>query len=253
MEGSTALSLEPFPRVSRLGMAGFIIQFADEFRTDANKAALAFRSYVEQDRPDFVTETSTSLVSVFIAVNPFVHDDREVELWLSNVLDTQNWYHAPLPKGRRLFEIPCVFGTDLAPQLHDAAQTVGLHVDDAIHELTSVRSMVFTIGYAPGQPYTGLLDQHWDLPRLSQLNPMVPAGALVTAIRQLIIFSGPTPTGWWHIGQTAFRCFQPKRDPVFALQPGDEIQYRAVGKRDLEHYENNDERGFGGALVDIIS
>ncbi|MGB0382091.1 MAG: carboxyltransferase domain-containing protein, partial [Alphaproteobacteria bacterium] len=121
MEGSTALSLEPFPRVSRLGMAGFIIQFADEFRTDANKAALAFRSYVEQDRPDFVTETSTSLVSVFIAVNPFVHDDREVELWLSNVLDTQNWYHAPLPKGRRLFEIPCVFGTDLAPQLHDAA------------------------------------------------------------------------------------------------------------------------------------
>ncbi len=247
------MKLEPFPKVSRLGMVGFIIQFADHFLTDANKAALAFRSFVEKDRPDFVSETSTSLVSVFIAADPLHDDYHGVEEWIQNALSSRNWYHAPLPEGRRLFEIPCVFGTDLAPRLHDAAQAVGLHIDDAIAELTATRSMVFTIGYAPGQPYTGLLEKHWDLPRLSQLNPLVPAGALVTAIRQLIIFSGPTPTGWWHIGQTAFRCFQPQREPVFALRPGDEIQYRAVGVADLQEFENNNENGLGGAIVDIIS
>ena len=35
------------------------------------------------------------------------------------------------------------------------------------------------------------------------LNAEVPAGALVTAVRQLVLFANPSPTGWRQIGMSA--------------------------------------------------
>jgi allophanate hydrolase subunit 1 len=67
---------------------------------------------------------------------------------------------------------------------------------------------VLAVGFAPGQPYLGPLGEEWNLPRLKALQ-QVPAGALVQAISQFVLFTGPAPTGWRHVGQTAFRCFRP--------------------------------------------
>jgi 5-oxoprolinase (ATP-hydrolysing) subunit B len=47
---------------------------------------------------------------------------------------------------------------------------------------------VLAVGFAPGQPYLGPLGEEWNLPRLKALQ-QVPAGALVQAISQFVLFS----------------------------------------------------------------
>ena len=91
-----------------------------------------------------------------------------------------------------------------------------------------------TIGFAPGQPYLGELPEAWDIPRQTALTDRVPIGALTVAIRQLVLFSVSTPTGWRHIGQTAFRPFRPDAETPFVLRPGDEVIFEAT---DRECYE----------------
>jgi len=118
---------------------------------------------------------------------------------------------------------------------------------------TAARVRVLTIGFAPGQPYMGELPEHWNIPRQQGLTPSVPAGALVVAIRQLIVFQNAAPTGWRHIGQTAFSLFRPDGDPPFALTPGDELTFPAITPAEYDRIIARDTSGNGGATREALT
>jgi allophanate hydrolase subunit 1 len=124
--------------------------------------------------------------------------------------------------------------------------------EQAISELSSARVRVLTIGFAPGQPYTGELPDHWDIPRQQALTKSVPSGALVVAIKQLIIFTNASPTGWRHVGQTAFRTFRPKDTTPIALTPGDEMCFPSVTSTEYARITQQDRSGEGGAVRSVL-
>jgi len=242
-----------FPRIRRVGLAGLLVQFAERMSEPANRAAIAFRACVAaQDWPE-VRETSTSLVSTFISADLAVTPPEVLSEKLQELLVTQDWTVAPLPEGRTLWQIPTLYGTDAAPQLDEAAQAAGVSPQTAIAELSSARVRVLTIGFAPGQPYTGELPPHWNIPRQQSLTKSVPAGALVVAIRQLIIFTNASPTGWRHVGQTAFRTFRPDSAAPFALRPGDELCFPAVTAAEYAAIVAGDTTGNGGAQRQVLA
>ncbi|MCI2393740.1 allophanate hydrolase subunit 1 [Aliiroseovarius sp. N1F302] len=202
-----------------------LVTFGNTLTEPANRAALAFREAVEAATWDGVEETSSSLLSTYLRFDPLHLSHDTLMAQLEALVQRQDWYAADLPAGRRLWRIPTVFGTSLAPELRQAAQAAGMSEEDAITSLSEARVRVQTIGFAPGQPYLGELPEAWDIPRQSQLSDRIPEGALAVAIRQLVLFSVSTPTGWQHVGQTAIRLFQPETDEPFLLRPGDEVQF----------------------------
>jgi KipI family sensor histidine kinase inhibitor len=239
-----------FPRIGRVGTGGLLVSFGDRLSEAGNRAALAFRAALERESPEGVEETSTSLVSVFVRIDALHTDPDTVTRAIQALLDSRDWYGADLPEGRRLWRIPTVYGTDLAPQLDEAAAEAGLSGEAAAQELSQSRVRVQTIGFAPGQPYLGELPEHWNIPRQQSLTDRVSVGALVVAIRQLVLFSVSTPTGWRHVGQTAFRLFRPEAEVPFVLRPGDEVIFEAVER---ERYEQLREAGpDGGASCEAI-
>ncbi len=214
-----------FPVIRTAGVDGMLVTFGNTLTEPANRAALAFREAVEAATWDGVEETSSSLLSTYLRFDPLHLSHDTLMAQLEALVQRQDWYAADLPAGRRLWRIPTVFGTSLAPELRQAAQAAGMSEEDAITSLSEARVRVQTIGFAPGQPYLGELPEAWDIPRQSQLSDRIPEGALAVAIRQLVLFSVSTPTGWQHVGQTAIRLFQPETDEPFLLRPGDEVQF----------------------------
>ena len=242
-----------FPILKTVGLTGVLVSFAGKMTAPANRAALAFRAAVDAESWPDVRETTMSLVSVYVVADLVTEDLKSLQDRLHALLATRDWYAAPLPEGRTLWHVPTVYGTDLAPQLEEAAEVAGLDPDEAIRTLSTTRVRVLTIGFAPGQPYMGELDPQWDIPRQQGLTKSVPAGALVTAIRQLIIFTAPTPTGWRHVGQTAFSTFRQTSAQPFALTPGDELVFPAVSRTELEKIIATDPSGNGGAEREVLS
>lgn len=234
-----------FPRIANVGLHGLAVTFAGEMSERANLAAIAFRAALDAEAWSEITETSSTLVSTFLAVDLARQDIEALHARLETLLATQDWYAADLPPGRKLWTLPMCFGTDRAPQLDEAARAAGLSLDAALDSLANSRTRVITVGYAPGQPYLGMLDAAWNIPRQAELTPKVPAGALVLAIRQFVLFTAAMPTGWRHVGQTAFRTFDPNRETPILLTPGDEMRFAPITDSELAELETGD--SWGGA------
>jgi KipI family sensor histidine kinase inhibitor len=243
----------PFtPLIRSVGLNGLLVTFGDRATDAANRAAIAFRSAVDAQGWSEVAESSSTLVSAFFRVDLAEHRFEEMKDRLSEILDTQDWAAAALPSGRALWTIPATFGGTRAPQLNEAAEAAGLTVAEAERDLTTTRLRVLTLGFAPGQPYLGTMGEAWNVPRQVGLTPNVPAGALVAAVRQICLFAKDTPTGWRHVGQSAFACFRPRSETPFPLAPGDEVQFAAVSESELARIEANNSDGAGGAVREVL-
>ena len=244
--------MSDWPKIRRVGLSGLLIPFAGAMSEPANRAALAFCAEIDaQDWPE-VLESSSSLVSTFVQFDLAATHLETLTEKLQDLLTTRDWFAAPLPSGRTLWHVPTVYGTDLAPQLEEAAALAGVDPDAAIAELSTSRVRVLTIGFAPGQPYMGELSETWNIPRQTELTGSVPPGSLVIAIRQLIIFTNTSPTGWRHIGQTAFRNFRPESAAPFALSPGDELIFPSIERADYDRILEQDTAGNGGATSEVL-
>lgn len=239
------------PSVLPLGVDGLLVSFGRHLTEAANRAALAFRAAAERDTIHGIAETSTSLTSVYLRLDLGLADHARTHREVTTLLASRDWYQASLPDGRRLWRVPAIFGTDLGPQLDEAARLAGMSPEDAVASLCAKPLRVQTIGFAPGQPYLGHLPPDWDIPRQTGLTARVPEGALAVAIRQMVLFSVSTPTGWRHVGQTALRLFRPDLPDPFLLRPGDEVLLQPVPRATFEALSKQDPQG--GAVAERLA
>ncbi|WP_161556073.1 carboxyltransferase domain-containing protein [Mangrovicoccus ximenensis] len=156
---------------------------------------------------------------------------------------------APAPQRR--WHIPVAFGGNHGPQLAEVAELAGTREEEAVRQICAAELRVLAIGFAPGQPYIGLLPERWNFPRMSALNPEVPAGALTIAVRQIVMFTAASPTGWRQVGRAAFRNFLPGREPPVPLRAGDAIRYVPVSADEYETLAAAED-GLGGATLEVL-
>lgn len=239
------------PELLPLGLDGLLVRFADTLSESANRAALSFRGTLEHDLPAGVIETATSLTSVLVRFQPGETTRRGLEEEIRNRLAATDWYHAPLPEGRTLWRIPAVFGDEYGPQLDEVADAVGRTPDQAVAEIAASELRVLALGFAPGQPYLGFMDEHWNIPRQTSVTPEVPQGAIVVAVRQVIPFANAAPTGWRQVGRTAFRCYARESTPPIPLKAGDSVRFVPVPARDFAKLEGAGP--LGGAEAEAIA
>ena len=241
-----------WPIIRTAGVTGMLVSFSDALSEPANRAALAFRARIDREGWDGIEETSSTLASAFVRFDPQTLSHEDLRAKLAALLTEENWYEAAPPDGRKFWRIPAVFGTELAPQLEEAAHAAGMSAADAVTSLSTARVRVITLGFAAGQSYLGELPEAWNLPRQTGLTPKVPEGALVVAIRQFVLFATSAPTGWRHVAQTAFKSFRPESDTPFALRAGDEVQFIPISREEYEAIRSRDLTGDGGAVAEAI-
>ena len=241
------------PEILPHGQDGIVLRLGLTPKETTVGAVQMLRAAIEADAPHGVEEIAGSLTSVFLRFDPTRVTRAEVAAAAEAIATKTDLASATLPAPSRRWTIPVVIGGDHGPQFGEMADAAGLSQDAARQTLLDAKLRVLAIGFTPGLPYMGLMPKEWDVPRLKEITPNVPRCALVAAVRQLIIFPNPTPTGWRHIGQTAFHGFDIHRDPATPLMAGDEIRLEAMTPADLEGLEADNPEGLGGARCEVLT
>ncbi|MDH3494882.1 MAG: 5-oxoprolinase subunit PxpB [Acidobacteriota bacterium] len=129
---------------------------------------------------------------------------------------------------QRTFDIPVDFSSSNAPDLEFVASHNGLEPEHVIDIFTSRVYRVFMLGFLPGFPYLGTIDERIAAPRLETPRISVPRGSVGIAGRQTGIYPLQSPGGWRLIGRTETDLFTPYGDLPTLLSPGDRVRFLRV-------------------------
>lgn len=139
----------------------------------------------------------------------------------------------PAAEGR-LVEIPVLYGGEFGPDLHVVAQTHGLTVQEVIDIHTTPEYLVYMIGFAPGFPFLGGLDERIATPRKLTPRTSIPPGSVGIAGKQTGVYPLETPGGWQIIGRTPTDLFVPEMTPPSLLQSGDKIKFCPMTQQEYD-------------------
>lgn len=232
-----------------LGLDGLLLRFAAVSSPAVTDQVLGFAETVRAAPIAGVTEVATALTSVLVKFDPDQIGRDALAAALHPLIAAQQITEF---KARRRWHIPVAFGGAAGPQLAEAAAMAGVSEAQALKDLTETELRVLAIGFAPGQPYLGQLPPAWAIPRQKQLTPSVPAGALVVALRQLVLFGNVSTTGWRQVGLCAFRPFRIDRPEPFALRQGDAIRLVAASSDEIQALGANPD-ALGGARCEVLT
>ena len=123
-----------------------------------------------------VTETVPAFASLLVVYNPLVTDYDTLAVALQGLSDA-NGADTAAGEGR-LVTIPVCYGGNFGPDLPFVAKHAGLTEAEVIALHTGREYRIYMLGFLPGFPYLGGLDERLFTPRLNTPRTAIPAGAV---------------------------------------------------------------------------
>ncbi|WP_418790041.1 5-oxoprolinase subunit PxpB [Phosphitispora sp. TUW77] len=196
--------------------------------TDSNRIQLE-TARIQQDYislyrelPKGITDIVPCYSSIGVYYNPVLISPTDVEGFIRKRLTCGV---GTVPAESMIIPIPVRYGGEYGPDLKEAADILSMTPEEVIHEHCFKTYTVWAIGFLPGFPYMGRVSSKIVLPRKETPAGRVAAGSVAIAGYQTGIYPYDSPGGWYIIGRTDMKMFDPKRAEPCFLKPGDRVRF----------------------------
>ena len=207
------------------GDKALLLKAGDDISPETNAVVRKMMCLFDDNPLHGVLDIIPSYNELLICYDPLLVSFEDL---LETVHAFQNRLHAvTLPEGS-LVKIPVSYGGDAGPDLAEVARINGLSEEEVIQIHGSVDYLVYMLGFTPGFCYLGGMDPRIAAPRKENPRLKVVAGSVGIAGGQTGIYPIDSPGGWQIIGRTSIRLYNPERNPVFAVKPGDRLRFLPV-------------------------
>jgi KipI family sensor histidine kinase inhibitor len=206
-----------------MGDAALLVELGAELDIALNARVHALAQRVDALRG--VVATTPGYTTLLVEYDPALREYDALRQEVENALHTLAAAAAP---AARVIEIPTRYGGTDGPDLDFVAWHSRLTAAQVIQLHTRVVYHVFMLGFAPGFPYLGVVDEKIAAPRLETPRARVPAGSVGIAGRQTGIYPRESPGGWRLIGRTDTKLFDPTQEPPTLLRAGDCVRFSPI-------------------------
>jgi len=155
---------------------------------------------------------------------------------VENILDVVQ--NSEPPEGK-LVEVPVLYGGNYGKDIQRVVQFLKLSEDEIIQRHQSGNYLVYFLGFSPGFPYLGGMDQDLTTPRIQTPRKRVPQGSVAIAGGQTGIYPLPSPGGWNLIGRTPLKIFNISNPQNSLIQMGDKVQFKSISKDEYERLKES--------------
>jgi KipI family sensor histidine kinase inhibitor len=207
-----------------LGDSAVLVQLGDEIDIITNQRVHALAALINISSSEGVIETVPAYATLLVHYDPlilsFVQINNYLREKMAQIVDTES-------RKRNRVEIPVRYGGEYGVDLQAVARHCQLQIEDVVRIHSQKTYTVFMMGFTPGFPYMGKLDEAIVTPRLETPRTRVSAGTVAIAGSQTGIYPIDSPGGWQLIGWTPLQLFSLESESPFLLSPGDEVKFMA--------------------------
>jgi inhibitor of KinA len=214
------------------GDLAVVVELGETISTEINTRVRALEFLLLEKGLAGVVETVPSFRSLLVYYDPLaVEYDALCEALRELGAQLE---HAALPAARTV-ELPCCYDDpELGIDLAAAAGRLGLPVSELVRMHAGARHLVYFIGFTPGLPYMSGMPERIHLPRLETPRTRVPAGSVGIGGAQCCVYSVESPGGYWVLGRTPLRLYDPGAAEPVLLRPGDQVTFRPIGRPEFD-------------------
>ena len=212
------------PRIVPLGDSAVLVQFGNQIDLTINRRVHALAALIAASPLDGMIGTIPAYGTLLIHYDPLILTYFQASKWIRTKLDQ---VHDVIFKKPRRIEVPVRYGGEYGIDLQFVADSHHLSVEDVIRIHSEKTYTIYMMGFTPGFPYMGKLDDLLVTPRLDSPRTRVPSGTVAIAGSQTGIYPIDSPGGWRLIGYTSLQLFDPKSESPFLFSPGDEVRFVA--------------------------
>jgi len=206
-----------------LGDSSILIHFGDDIDLITNLRVHALDAHIQQSRLQGILETVPAYTTLLIHYDPLLLTCEQVTTWLKQEMAVAD---ATATRQPRHIEVPVRYGGEAGPDLSFVASYHHATPAEIIRLHASRDYTVFMMGFTPGFPYMGKLDEAIATPRLDTPRTRVPAGSVGIAGAQTGIYPIESPGGWRIIGHTNLQLFDlSATGRPFLFAPGDTVRF----------------------------
>ncbi len=212
----------PYPRILSVGDAALTIELGNSIDLAINRRVFMLEQALQTTPAKGVIDLVPTYRSLLVLFDPGIVDFQTLSQHIHNHLRD-----LPDAQGQQSREviIPVHYGGEDGPDLAFVAELNHLTPREVILMHCGQLYPVYMMGFTPGFPYLGGLEERIAAPRLASPRTLVKAGSVGIAGQQTGIYPIDSPGGWRIIGRTDFVLFDPEADQPFALSPGDLVRF----------------------------
>ena len=217
-----------------MGDRGILISFEQKISPDISSKIHLFTKKLDAEANPAIVEIIPAYATVCVVYEPMLMDYESVKNYLSGFLDDLNDAGSI---SATVFEIPVLYNEETGPDMNFVSEHSGLSAGEIISIHTSREYLIYMLGFAPGFPYLGGMDERIAAPRLKVPRQKITPGSVGIAGSQTGMYSIESPGGWQLIGRTPVKLYDHERTPSVYYSAGDYIKYRAVDEDEFHHIQ----------------
>jgi KipI family sensor histidine kinase inhibitor len=210
------------PRLLPLGDSALLIQLGHEVDPSLNREVQALEARIRAYPLRGVLETVPAYASILVHYDSLELSWTQVSEWARGQIAAAKATAAMKP---RWIEVPVQYGGEDGPDLGFVAEYHDLTMREVVRIHASREYTVYMMGFTPGFPYLGKLDEAIATPRHETPRARVAAGSVGIAAMQTGIYPIASPGGWRIIGRTRLKLFDPSSQTPFLFAPGDTVRF----------------------------
>ena len=225
-------------KISNIGDCGISCDFGDEVNKETNKEVIKLFNFIRESVKNKKIKGILNYTPSYnkLIINFELGQTKSKEI--IEFINKSDLSKTTISQKNKVVEIPICYDEEFALDIKRLEEKTKLNFKNIIHEHLNTDFFVYMIGFVPGQPFLGDLNDNLYHDRLDTPRVKINKGSVGIVEKFCTIYTFESPGGWNIIGKTPLDLFNINKKNTSVLSPGDTVRFKSVTKKDLLSFKN---------------
>ena len=225
-------------KISNIGDCGIACDFGEEVNKQTNKEVIKLFNFIQES---VKSKKIKGILNYTPSYNKLIINFELGETKSKEIIEfikTSDYSKMTLSKKNKVVEIPICYDEEFALDIKRLEEKTRLNFKEIVNEHIKTNFFVYMIGFVPGQPFLGDLNNNLYHDRLDTPRVKINKGSVGIVEKFCTIYTFESPGGWNIIGKTPLDLFNINKKNTSVLSPGDTVKFKSITKKNLISFKN---------------